>query len=184
LTKELFRVNDRIELYGIKRDYRSQETNQQRNLMEGKMIRRLKNNMTVLCLGTYVLFFCGGPQGPVLCIGSDGHMGLKAIMLGTCSETSPGTKRAAKVSEDLFQSIDRTCGPCVDFPLFTHNKGIPTTRTVGNGVQGQEQHPVIAHVLLTSITGPSRASLATGLPFSIGLPQPDLPAIGTIVLLI
>ncbi|MFA5864811.1 MAG: hypothetical protein WC975_09000 [Phycisphaerae bacterium] len=146
------------------------------------MAQYLKNKMTVLSIGAYVLFFCGGSQGPVLCVGMDGHVGLKAVLLGTCSKTSSATKRTENVSEDAFQPVDSTCGPCVDIPLFAHNSGIPTTRSVGNGAQ--EQYPAVAHVWLTSIVGPSWTAHSTPFPFAIGPSQPGFPAIQTIVLLI
>ncbi len=146
------------------------------------MTRSRKNKIPVLILVTYLVLFYGGLQNFVLCVGEDGHVGLKSVLLGTCRETVPLAKRPPTAPMKSFISVNADCGPCVDIPLSLHSVGVAPLRAAGNGIPSQ--HAEVACICPTSTIDLSWADHLTPLPVSIGPPNPDLPAIATVVLLI
>jgi len=62
----------------------------------------------LVCIGTSF----AGPEGGWLCLGADGHVGLKVAPAGACGSDEPGESAATGAS-----ALDHSHGPCVDVPL-------------------------------------------------------------------
>ncbi len=85
-------------------------------------IQKVKRTHTIrllVILLAYLLVQAGGGAAMVLCIGADGHLGLKTESGGPCDELiDTASRRAAEPStrEALALNIDN-CGPCTDLPF-------------------------------------------------------------------
>ena len=90
-----------------------------------RRIRRLCAATTLLALLGHILIATPGGGEAVLCIGEDGHFGLKLTQSGSCREF-PGAfprTRGQPWSGNAFASTRNHCGDCVDVPVSPHTPG-------------------------------------------------------------
>lgn len=89
---------------------------------------RLCAATTLLALLGYVPIAMPGGGETALCVGEDGHFGLKLTQTGSCREFSGAfpSIRGQSCSGNAFASTRNHCGPCVDIPVSFHVSDKPS----------------------------------------------------------
>lgn len=144
-------------------------------------------NITVACMLAlvYLLAGLGGVAERVICVGEDGHVGIKTARDRSCNESSddsflPNFPSSQSSTEDGFSSDESRCGPCVDIP-------VPSNDSLHKSVSSKHasKHVQMGGVILTHNLRAFYESTAGGLFSARPLEtNSTLHSIRTVVLLI
>jgi len=132
----------------------------------------------------YLLVSLGGLKGAALCLGTDGHVGMKSFPKGQCIPTTPTNlypKSPLCTTDTLL--VQDECGPCTDIPLAVHDSPqVPWRLDDKSLTKAKAGNPIPAlQVIRTCEFTPTKNSISPSLPLSGNF---DLDSLRCVVLLI
>jgi hypothetical protein len=137
-----------------------------------------------MLLAALVVGGIAGGDGLTLCLGMDGHVGVKGMRNSVCHEGEAvlDSADAALDSPSCTHPAGEACGPCVDIPLAGGQRA-RSARRLARRLCRRQSHAALALAAASWLPKPQRSGQDARIPQSVWALAPLEPT-STIVLLI